>query len=44
VTDIDFCQRRWKTKPHGGGIVGQFGIVFSDGRDRVSALARALTG
>ena len=38
------CQRRWKTKPHGGGIVGQFGIVFSDGRDRVSALARALTG
>jgi hypothetical protein len=24
--------------------VGQFGIVFSDGRDRVSALARALTG
>jgi hypothetical protein len=44
IIQSDFCQRRRKTKPHGGGIVGQFGVVFSDGRDRVSALARALTG
>jgi ABC-type dipeptide/oligopeptide/nickel transport system permease component len=22
------CQRRWKTRPHGGGIGGQFSAVF----------------
>jgi len=22
------CQRRWKTRPHGGGIAGQFSAVF----------------
>jgi hypothetical protein len=36
------CQRRWKTRPHASVRTGQFRAVFSDGRDWVSALARAL--
>jgi len=38
----DMCQRRWKTRPHASVRTGQFRAVFSDGRDWVSALARAL--
>jgi len=37
-----YCQRRWKTRPHASVRTGQFRAVFSDGRDWVSALARAL--